>query len=174
VLTYGYKGETMLLVPIQVAATVKPGSTVRLRAHLSWLECERICVPGEARLELTLPVVAGEALPANSALFEHYTRLLPTPASSVPGLGIETGKADGALTLRVTGRDGSLFTDGGGGEPDFYPETPASLLVERPVVTVNGSEVRVNVRYRVIGQDAPASLRGVFVYNDPSAGRQAI
>ena len=64
VLTYGYKDETMLLVPIRVGASVKPGTTAMLRASISWLECETICVPGEAQEKLALRVEATEPTPA--------------------------------------------------------------------------------------------------------------
>ena len=79
VLTYGYKDETMLLVPMRVDASVKPGTTVTLRAAISWLECETICLPGETQEKLTLRVDRTEPSPAETELFVRYRALLPRP-----------------------------------------------------------------------------------------------
>jgi thiol:disulfide interchange protein DsbD len=174
VLTYGYTGEVMLLVPVQVGPLVRPGFDVRIEADVSWLECERICVPGHARVGLALPVVTGRSTPANNNLFEKYARLLPKRAGADPGISIETGTGAGQVTIRVTARNGSAFLQAAGGDPDFYPEASGALLVERPAVTVDGSEVRVVARYRVVGSERPGSLKGVFVYRDPEGGRQGI
>ncbi len=53
---YGYEGEVLLLVDMQVAADAKPGTTRTLSAKAEWLVCRETCIPEEARLELVLPV----------------------------------------------------------------------------------------------------------------------
>ncbi len=75
--SYGYTGETALLVPVSVPASAKPGP-VELAADVNWLVCEAICVPGEAKLSLTLDV--GPApMPdaATKALFDRTRAALP-------------------------------------------------------------------------------------------------
>lgn len=57
-LNYGYSGEVLLPVPIQVPATAKVGSTATLKADVTFLVCEMTCVPEYASLTLTVPVVA--------------------------------------------------------------------------------------------------------------------
>lgn len=58
-LNYGYSGDFLLPVPIQVPASAKPGSTVTLKARADFLVCEQTCVPEFAELSIDLPVVAG-------------------------------------------------------------------------------------------------------------------
>ncbi|HUR41462.1 MAG TPA: protein-disulfide reductase DsbD domain-containing protein [Verrucomicrobiae bacterium] len=53
---YGYDRETLHLVPIEVPAKLEVSAT--LHAKAKWLVCKDICIPGEAPLELTLPVAA--------------------------------------------------------------------------------------------------------------------
>lgn len=53
--TYIYHDEALLLVPLKLAADLKPGS-VELKAKVSWLECENICVPGNDTVSATLEI----------------------------------------------------------------------------------------------------------------------
>ncbi|MBI1683251.1 protein-disulfide reductase DsbD family protein [Caulobacter hibisci] len=60
---YAYNGEVLLPVPITVPATARPGESVTLKAAAAFLVCEEICVPEDAVVTLTLPIVAGPAKP---------------------------------------------------------------------------------------------------------------
>ena len=60
-MSHGYSGEVVLLTRITVPPDLPPGGTATLRGRASWLVCEKICIPEEARVELTLPVVAAPA-----------------------------------------------------------------------------------------------------------------
>ena len=51
VTTYGYNNEVVLLVPLKVAADLKPGMALDLKANVSWLECKEECIPGSANVE---------------------------------------------------------------------------------------------------------------------------
>jgi thiol:disulfide interchange protein DsbD len=57
-LNYGYTGEVLLPVPIQVPVSAPVGSTATLKADVTFLVCELTCVPEYASLTLTVPVVA--------------------------------------------------------------------------------------------------------------------
>jgi thiol:disulfide interchange protein len=79
---YGYAGSANLLVPISVPRELVTGGTAVLAAEASWLACADICIPGGAKLSLSLPVAAGPvaADPAAAALFAGVRRQLPAPA----------------------------------------------------------------------------------------------
>ena len=53
---YGYEGEVLLLVDMQVPANAVPGTTRAMSAKAEWLVCKETCIPEEAQLEITLPV----------------------------------------------------------------------------------------------------------------------
>jgi DsbC/DsbD-like thiol-disulfide interchange protein len=82
---YGYRDEVLLPVTITPPAQLGPGRSAVLRADVNWLECNDVCVPGKATLQLTLGVTSTP--PAPNARFEQLysvtSRRLPRPA--VPG-----------------------------------------------------------------------------------------
>jgi thiol:disulfide interchange protein/DsbC/DsbD-like thiol-disulfide interchange protein len=79
---YGYHGTADLVVPIAAPADLKPDGTVHIAAHAKWLVCSDICIPGEARLALDLPVgaapLAGD--PAATALVAAVRDRVPQTA----------------------------------------------------------------------------------------------
>src|SRR5262249_46252517 len=58
-MTYGYSGEVVLPMAMTPPASLPPGKGVTLRGRASWLVCEKICIPEEAAVALTLPVTTG-------------------------------------------------------------------------------------------------------------------
>lgn len=74
--TYGYTNQVMLIVVIDPSRDAPIGKTVTLVADVNWLECQRACVPGQAKLSLKLPVAA-EATEANHELFQTWRNQLP-------------------------------------------------------------------------------------------------
>ena len=52
---YGYEGETTLLIKITPPQNYDKDS-VTLKAHAEWLVCKVECLPGNADLEITLPI----------------------------------------------------------------------------------------------------------------------
>ncbi len=59
----GYEGELFLPVTLTPPANLPAGESVKLDAAADWLMCEDVCVPGAAKLSLTLPVVADAPKP---------------------------------------------------------------------------------------------------------------
>jgi len=54
----GYDEELFLPVEITPPATLAPGDRITLAATATWLMCQDVCKPGDATLQLTLPVSA--------------------------------------------------------------------------------------------------------------------
>ncbi len=76
---YGYEKSVDLLVPIKTPQS--PAGTTPLAAHVSWLACADICIPGETNLTLNLPSGAGAPDPGSAALFTAARAKLPQPAA---------------------------------------------------------------------------------------------
>lgn len=76
---YGYEGEHLLPVTIEVPGELAPGSEFRIELSAEWLVCEEICIPGDADLVLSLPV--SDQTPRNDArhaeLFDWAERRQP-------------------------------------------------------------------------------------------------
>lgn len=96
--TYAYHDEVMLLVEITPPAQL-PEKQVTLKARASWLVCEKICIPGDADLTLTLPVgkSAGTSTGASGAGAETGGGAATTAESApelAPGTAMTTANAD--------------------------------------------------------------------------------
>ena len=63
---YGYEEGAVFIVTMQAPKDLKLGSELAITADLFWLICKETCLPGEATLDLVLPV-AGKAEPSAEA-----------------------------------------------------------------------------------------------------------
>lgn len=98
-LTYVYENDVLLMAEITPPVTLPPGE-VTLKAHVDWLVCEQICVPGQDNVELKLPV--GEAAPANAELFTQWRARLPK--MSAPSFQVKWNRSKAnELSLRIEG-----------------------------------------------------------------------
>jgi thiol:disulfide interchange protein/DsbC/DsbD-like thiol-disulfide interchange protein len=99
----GYENEVFLFVEIVPPATIAAGTTVKLETVAEWLMCETVCMPGDAKLEISFPV--GSAAPD-----ARWTGPLATARAQLPmaGTGWDVAAAhDGAtLTLRLAPKAG--------------------------------------------------------------------
>ncbi len=152
-MSFGYTTEVVLLTRLTAPAGLPTGTPVTLRGHAAWLVCEKICIPEEADVTLTLPVAAGKPAPgAGAAVIEQTRRAVPGPSPwpaslratpetvtvSVAAPGLEPsriaevvffpgrwGVMDHAAVQDVTiGRDGITLRAARG----LLPEGPASDL----------------------------------------------
>ncbi len=94
---YGYEDSVTLLVPMTVPAGQKTGKPVGIAANVSWLVCREECIPQDARLEITLPVMSAGADPVTTNSFEAVRAQWPAAAPGDAGYLREPD----ALTLRV-------------------------------------------------------------------------
>jgi thiol:disulfide interchange protein/DsbC/DsbD-like thiol-disulfide interchange protein len=85
---YGYEDEIVLPFAAEVPRDLT-GPRLRIEAAAQWLVCKDVCIPGEARLVIELPVVADSAAqPARSThapLFDAMAARTPDTAVPVAG-----------------------------------------------------------------------------------------
>lgn len=60
---YGFSEQILLRSEVTVPAGLRPGDFVTVKVDATWLVCKDICVPEQATLDLTLPVVATDPAP---------------------------------------------------------------------------------------------------------------
>jgi thiol:disulfide interchange protein/DsbC/DsbD-like thiol-disulfide interchange protein len=116
--SFGYEGEAALLVRITPPRDLKVGERVTLAAHVSWLECEELCVPGEA----TVNAVVGtgpdvESDPTRARFFSDARARLPLDSgdwrfAAGPGRGFVRMTATPPVWLKEPVA-----------EAEFFPET---------------------------------------------------
>jgi thiol:disulfide interchange protein len=77
---FGYTDEVVLPIPITAPAGLARGTSVTLRAQASWLVCEKICIPEEALISLTLAVGPASPDAAGAGLLARARRAVPVPS----------------------------------------------------------------------------------------------
>jgi thiol:disulfide interchange protein DsbD len=77
---YGYTGEVVLPVRITAPAGLEPGTRVTLAGQARWVVCEKICIPEEASVALTLPVGPAVPDPAGAPVLAGALRAVPGPS----------------------------------------------------------------------------------------------
>jgi thiol:disulfide interchange protein DsbD len=165
---YGYHDEVLLLQEITPPASLKD-SQVQLAAEASWLVCEKICIPGSAKLKLDLPV-AGQNAAANEELFSRYRRSIPQvwPEQKV---ATANWRREGA-ELRLTVESAAVANYPAA---DFYPLPEANVVVGHPK-TERGADGKISFRVPIETTDNDvAALNGIVVFGQTnnSADRNA-
>jgi thiol:disulfide interchange protein len=123
VTTFGYQGEVVLLVPLKLAADVKPGA-LALSAKVSWLECKEQCIPAGGDVQATLNVGAETKPSADAELLKQWQSKLPR-ANKVFSFKVHWDKKvdDDTRTLIIEGMqvaaDKTLAID----KADFFSNT---------------------------------------------------
>ncbi|MEM7792126.1 MAG: protein-disulfide reductase DsbD domain-containing protein [Verrucomicrobiota bacterium] len=75
-INYGYEDVVSFIIPVR-ASEILDESSVLIRADLFYLICEEVCLPGEASLELSLPVAGSSKQSAEAGVFDTTRRSHP-------------------------------------------------------------------------------------------------
>ncbi|HVS53973.1 MAG TPA: protein-disulfide reductase DsbD domain-containing protein [Opitutaceae bacterium] len=104
----GYTGDLLLPVTLTPPADLAPGTNVTLAADVDWLMCEDVCVPGGAKLALTLPVSA-EAPKPDAAWGEKIRATIAALPRAEAAWKIAAGHDAKNVTLTVTPAQAASF-----------------------------------------------------------------
>ncbi|HVZ64060.1 MAG TPA: thioredoxin family protein [Lacunisphaera sp.] len=112
----GYTGEVWLLVEITPPATLAAGTPVNLKATAEWLMCKDVCMPGDAKLALDLPVApAGASL--DDTLDTRWARLMTNARHQLPVAAtdwdLSASHDDKKVTLRLVPKPGNTHRPAG-------------------------------------------------------------
>jgi thiol:disulfide interchange protein DsbD len=162
-LDFAYTGEVLLPVPITVPADARVGSVVTLKAAAAFLVCEQVCVPEDAVVTLTLPVVAG--MPATDPAWGAKIAETLAKAPKSAGLKAVFNLQGGVLKLAVTGPPLKGADLSGA---FFYPysgkviEHPPEQAIERGP---EGLTLSLTPGYDFTQGTPPTQLSGVLALN---------
>ena len=99
--SFGYEGDAILLARVTPPRDVRSGTTVNLAADVAYLVCEKICIPGEASVSLSLPVSESGAPSQTNAVFDAARSTLPQPSPWSATFGADAKTI--TLSLRAQG-----------------------------------------------------------------------
>ncbi|MGE0848956.1 MAG: protein-disulfide reductase DsbD family protein [Hyphomicrobiaceae bacterium] len=161
---FGYEGETILLTQVTPPDTLDAPGPVDLRADVTWLVCEKECIPGEASLSLPLPVAKGGTAPASDPTkqgqFDAARSKLPQPSPWKARLGL--GREQ--LTLEI---------DAKGLEPSavhsalFFPNESTLIRHAAPQqLSVTSSRLSLRLDRSALLTAPPVDAGGVLVIEE--------
>ncbi len=105
----GYEGTVYLFTEITPPGDVAAGASVTLAAAAEWLMCQDSCMPGDAKVSLTLPVSAA-APGVNAAVAAGFSKAFAELPEATAGW-VVTAKRDGTkATLTVRPAAGGAHT----------------------------------------------------------------
>ncbi|MBM3648858.1 MAG: thiol:disulfide interchange protein [Alphaproteobacteria bacterium] len=164
VINYGFKDEAMLLVRITPPADL-PGA-LKLEAAANWLVCEDVCIPEEAKLDLSLPVTAtgAPAAPATRAVFEKARQQVPMPSPWPARYGVAQS-GDPTLIVEAKGLKPETIRDVYFFPADWGPV--ASMAKQAAAIGADG--IRIPLRRGDAKAALPADLAGTLVLTEKTA-----
>ena len=158
--TYIYTNEVVLLVPLKLAADLRPGP-LDLKASVSWLECDVQCVPGSAEVQATLRV-GNETKSSNDADLLHAWQT-KVPKSSA------TLSAHAWWESAATGRSRYVRLEwtspAAASEADFFPDASEDFEVQPATERVPAEPGKIRLRKEVkkLAGDWPRQISGVLI-----------
>jgi len=153
---YGYSGSVLLLAEVRPprgggamaaarAVTVDP--TAAFSANVTWLCCNKLCLPGKSQCQLDLPTNI-EPQRANEALFAQWKARFPVP------LGDKGAPASGSVTpsLSVNTLVFSmvLHWDEPPVEVRFFPAPEDALKISDVAAKTNAADTQVRFKANVL------------------------
>jgi len=174
VLTYGYAGEMMLLASVQLPATMPAQGAVKLQAEISWLECEKTCVPGNAAVAITIPIGDQQAPSADAPNIARYRAALPRALDTQDDITVSIAPAPDTLTILVTPSPGVRLALTGADAPDFFPSSERAPVAGRTRTVVTGTTAVIRVPLAAPGKERTDEIRGVLVYTTADGKRKGV
>jgi thiol:disulfide interchange protein len=169
---FGYERATTLLARIAPPAAIPADTRTILDAHVTWLVCEKECIPGEARLSLALPVATAGISPGldprTRALFEAARAALPQPAPSPARMQVTRDWL--TLSVDAQGLQGVRSAT-------FFPHAETLIQHAAPQqLQATRSGLALRMQRSALSTDVPSDASGVLVVetaSSPGPARQA-
>jgi thiol:disulfide interchange protein len=160
-MSFGYTDEVVLPIPITAPAGLAPGTSATLRGQASWLVCEKICIPEEAPVSLTLLVGPAGPDPAGAALLAVARRAVPGPSpwpvsfAATPETVTFTVRAPGLARERIA-------------DVWFYPMRWGAIEhAADQTADITADEMTIRTTRGALPEAMAAPIDGVLVITEP-------
>ncbi|MGZ8900795.1 MAG: protein-disulfide reductase DsbD family protein [Limisphaerales bacterium] len=165
VAAYVYESTEYLLVPLTIATNANRGA-VEIKAQLTWLECEKVCVMQNGSVTNRLTIGTESKPSASASLIEKARERLPRMAPFTVNASWTAGTNATTKNLVL-----EWPAQGAAPKPDFYPFEAETYKVQA-AVQVENTEGKVRLKKMVTLADGvskwPETIGGLVV-NDTSA-----
>ncbi|MEY2410080.1 MAG: hypothetical protein QOF48_2750 [Verrucomicrobiota bacterium] len=156
--SFVYHTEVVLLVPLTLASNLPAGS-LELKAKVSWLECEKLCVPGSGPVAAT--VVVGPSKPSQHAAFiDSWRAKVPVSKPDLDARAtFEPATNDDSRTMLIDWNAAPSTQDA-----DFFPYVAETYTVKAATESLKNSGGAIRLRKTVEKiKEWPVQVAGVLV-----------
>ncbi len=158
--TYVHHDEAMLLIPLTIGASV-PNGELELKAKVSWLECEKLCVPGRTEVAAKLKIAAETKPSSEAGLIKKWQEKLPKPNEALKASARWEGEPkEGKRTLLVEFTPVAEAKDW-----DFFPYRGEDSTVSPKSEKLGLKDGRITLRKTVSSDEGkwPVEIKGLIV-----------
>ena len=158
--TFVLHDEATLIIPLKLASDLKAGP-LELKAKVSWLECQEMCIPGDDVVSATL-TIGNETKPStNATLITSAVALLPQPATRLGLKSVWESPSTNntrALIVEWPAQDGATA-------PDFFPFASDDYDVQLKYEHLPVDAIRLSMRIQVKSSSGnwPSAIPGILV-----------
>jgi thiol:disulfide interchange protein/DsbC/DsbD-like thiol-disulfide interchange protein len=158
--TYVYQHETALLVPLKLASDLEPGP-LELKAKMSWLECDKVCVPGKTNVSATLEIGDATKPSADSELIKQWQSKLPRPADGLSARIWWEKQAEGDSRALILEWNAAAAVK----EADFFPgpSDPFEIQPDTEILSAGPDKIRLRKIVKKFEGDWPKEISGVLI-----------
>ncbi len=158
--TYIYEREVVLLVPLKLAPDVRPGA-LDLRAKVTWLECEVLCVRAGGEVQATLNVGSETNASKEAGLLAAWQKKLPLSSDGLSARVWWEKAAAGDLRPLIL----EWVSNMAASEADFFPYSSEQFEVQPLAqrLPADTGKIRLRARVKKLEGDWPAQVAGLLV-----------
>ena len=154
---YGYN-KVLIPFPATFSAPPPRATTTSVMLSLQYLVCKDECLPGEAQLELTLPISKTAAAPGqHERLFAETQKKVPVQLDRV---SIAVEEQQDQIIIALIPLESRFFPSA----ITFFPEDPRVISNSAPQeVSLEGGALRITLKRDPNRRDSVRRVRGVLV-----------
>ena len=158
--TYVYSTDAVVLVPLKLAADLRPG-LLDLKAKVLWLECEVACIPGKASIEAVLNIGPETKPSKDASLIQTWQKKLPKSSAAVSARAWWENSGIGNLRPLILEWNSNEAAT----EADFFPHDSEKFAVQPATARVPAGAGKIRLRKDVkkLASDWPPQVSGVLV-----------
>jgi thiol:disulfide interchange protein DsbD len=174
VTTYGYKDEVTLIVPLTLASNL-PAGPIDLKAHVSWLECNDICLPANQDVEAKFNVGSETKNSTDAAAIDAWKIKVPTDSINFSAIARWEKPVDGdSRALIIIGGPIEMAKYWDCNPVDFFPDAADNFEVQAATENLTnqpeGEEFHIRKLVKKFSGDWPKEITGVIVIQNGLRG----
>ena len=157
---YGYEGTAVFPFAVKsnmlpsIATTTAADSDAHIQAHVRWLVCREVCIPGKAFLGVNLPRSATAETQASESLIASATKAEPAALPLGTSVRVAASRDHLEFVIRTGQREDSA---------EFYPlDEDALRNAADQVVVPNSKGALLKLERGDISDTLPKQLKGIL------------